>query len=113
MVRGIIVAPSILVTALLNWCEGLAPLRIRERAMPILPGRHQRQSPRFGGDFAFVDACVGEAVGLDCKGARHPQLVGSSEPADDSLAPARGIVNGLRISLALWGVIGLLLFLMR
>lgn len=81
--------------------------------MPILPGRHQRQSPRFGGDFAFVDACIGEAGGGDCKGAQHPQLVGSGEPADDPLAPARGIVNGLRISLVLWGVIGLLLFLIR
>jgi hypothetical protein len=31
--------------------------------------------------------------------------------ADDALAPARGILNGLRISLLLWSVIGIVFFL--
>jgi len=33
------------------------------------------------------------------------------EQTDDALEPARGILNGLRISLLLWGVIGLAFFL--
>jgi hypothetical protein len=33
------------------------------------------------------------------------------EQADDALAPARGIFNGLRLSLLLWSVIALVFFL--
>lgn len=81
--------------------------------MPILPRQHQRQCPQLGCDFASVDACVGKAVLMVCREMRYPRFVGSGEPANDPLAPARGIVNSLRVSLVLWGLIGLALFLVR
>lgn len=35
------------------------------------------------------------------------------EPDHDPLAPARGIVNGLRLSVTLWSLIALVVLLMR
>lgn len=80
--------------------------------MPTSRGRYQSHYRRFVSDLAFVDACMSESL-ADCNGERHPRLVGSGQPADDALAPARGIVNGLRFSLMLWALIALICLLMR
>jgi len=52
---------------------------------------------------------------IDRMDGRNPRLIERGddieEQTNDALAPARGIFNGLRISLLLWSVIGIVFFL--
>jgi hypothetical protein len=82
--------------------------------MPISRSRYQRQYLESVSSLAFTDARIGELFVTDCTGGRNPRPVERGEmeaQADDALAPARGILNGLRISLLLWSVIGIVFFL--
>lgn len=44
---------------------------------------------------------------------RAPHNICQEELDEDPLAPARGILNGLRVSVAIWGVLVLVVLLMR
>jgi hypothetical protein len=82
--------------------------------MPISRSRYRRQYLELVSHLAFTDARANELFATDRKDGRNARLVARGEmedQMDDALAPARGILNGLRISLLLWSVIGLAFFL--
>jgi hypothetical protein len=82
--------------------------------MRISRSRYQRQYLESVSSLAFTDARIGELFVTHCTGDRNSRPVERGEMeehVDDALAPARGILNGLRISLLLWSVIGLAFFL--
>ncbi len=81
--------------------------------MPISRRQYHRQYLQSVSYLAFTDARAKELFATERDG-RNPRLVNRGEMEDqpnDALAPARGILNGLRISLLLWSVIGLAFFL--
>jgi hypothetical protein len=84
--------------------------------MPISRRQYHRQYLQSVSYLAFTGARADESCVIDRLDSRNPRLVErgeTEEPTDDALAPARGILNGLRMSLLLWGVIGLAFLLMR
>ena len=81
--------------------------------MPISRSRYRRQYLESVSYLAFTDARANELFATERDG-RNPRLVKRGEmedQPDDAMAPARGILNGLRISLLLWSAIGLAFFL--
>ncbi|MGE0468819.1 MAG: hypothetical protein Nkreftii_003247 [Candidatus Nitrospira kreftii] len=82
--------------------------------MPISRRQYQRRYLQLVSYLAFTDARAKELLATDRKDDRNLRLVERAEmeeQTDDALAPARGILNGLRISFLLWSVLGLAFFL--
>jgi len=82
--------------------------------MRISRRQHHRQYLQSVSYLAFTGSRAGESFVIDRMDGRNPPLVERGdidEQTNDALAPARGIFNGLRISLLLWSVIGLAFFL--
>ncbi len=78
--------------------------------MPTSRNRYHRQYLQSVSYLTFTDARANELVATDRKDGQGAWLMGHDEmgeQADDPLAPARGILNGLRLSLLLWGFIAL------
>lgn len=78
--------------------------------MPSSRNRYHRQYLQSVSYLAFTDARANELFAANRKDGQGARLIGDGEmgeQADDPLAPARGIFNGLRISLLLWGFIAL------
>jgi hypothetical protein len=83
--------------------------------MPISRSRYRRQYLESVSYLAFTEARA-NALSTTQRDGRHPRLVKRGEmedQPDDALAPARGILNGLRISLTLWSFIALVILLTR
>jgi hypothetical protein len=79
--------------------------------------RETRQYPQSWGNLALAD----ESLGVLHKPNTNPcfprlslvQDMTEEEVEDDALAPATGILNGIRLSITLWSVIALIILWMR
>lgn len=84
--------------------------------MPISRRQYPRQYLQSVSHLAFTGVRAGESFVIECLHGRNPRLVERGETegqTDDALASAKGILNGLRLSLLLWSVIGLAFLLLR
>jgi hypothetical protein len=76
-----------------------------------------RQYPSSWGNLALADESPGVLQTLKAK-TRAPRLsvvqdITEEEVEGEALAPTMGIINGIRLSLTLWSLIGLSILLMR
>ena len=76
-----------------------------------------RQYPQSWGNLALADESLGVLQTPKAK-TRSPQLslvpdITEEEVEIEALAPTMGIINGIRLSLTLWSLIGLIILLMR
>jgi hypothetical protein len=79
--------------------------------------RETRQYPQSWGNLALADESLGVLQTPKAK-TRSPRLsvvqdITEEEVEVDALAPTTGIINGIRLSLTLWSLIGLIILLMR
>lgn len=77
--------------------------------------RDTRQYPHSWGNLALADESRGVLQSPKAK-TRSPRLSvvqDMTEEEVDTLAPTTGIVNGIRLSLTLWSLVGLIILLMR
>jgi len=77
--------------------------------------RGTRQYPQSWGNLALADESLAVLQTPKAK-TRSPQLSlvqDITEEEVEALAPATGIINGIRLSLTLWSLIGLIILLMR
>jgi hypothetical protein len=78
--------------------------------------RGTRQYPQSWGNLALADESLGVLQTPKAK-TRSPQLSVVQDIAEEveieALAPTTGIINGIRLSLTLWSLIGLIILLMR
>jgi hypothetical protein len=79
--------------------------------------RETRQYPQSWGNLALVDERLGVLQTPKSK-TRFPRLslvqdITEEEFEVDALDPATGIINGIRLFLTLWSLIGLIILLMR
>ena len=77
--------------------------------------RETRQSPQSWGNLALADESVGVLHTPKAK-TRLPHLsmvpdITEEEIEVDALAPTTGILNGVRLSLTLWSLIGVIILL--
>ena len=76
--------------------------------------RETRQYPQSWGNLALADESLGVLQTPKAK-TGFPRLSVVQDITEEevaALAPAMGIINGIRLSLTLWGLIGLILLLM-
>lgn len=90
--------------------EGSALLRSKGK-------RETRQYPQSWGNLALADESLAVLQTPQAK-TRSPQLslvpdITEEEVEIEALAPTMGIINGIRLSLTLWSLIGLIILLMR
>jgi hypothetical protein len=85
--------------------------------MLIAQSHDRGHHPQSGGTLAFTDRTFDELIGTSTKADQSRSRVVQNELeeglADDALAPARGILNALRLSVTLWSLIALVVILMR
>ena len=79
--------------------------------------RETRQYPQSWGNLALADESLAVLQTPKAK-TRSPQLslvqdITEEEVEIEALAPTMGIINGIRLSLTLWSLIGLIILLMR
>ena len=76
--------------------------------------RETRQYPQSWGNLALADESLGVLQKPKAKTgfSRLSVVQDITEEEVAALAPAMGIINGIRLSLTLWGLIGLILLLM-
>jgi len=77
--------------------------------------RETRKYPQSVGNLALADESLGVLQTPKAK-TRSPRLSvvqDITEEEVDALATATGIINGIRLSLTLWSLIGLIILLMR
>lgn len=79
--------------------------------------RETRQYPQSWGNLAIADESLAVLQTPKAK-TRSPQLslvpdITEEEVEIEALAPTMGIINGIRLSLTLWSLIGLIILLMR
>jgi hypothetical protein len=79
--------------------------------------RETRQYPQSWGNLALADESLALLQTPKAK-TRSPQLslvpdITEEEVEIEALAPTMGIINGIRLSLTLWSLIGLIILLMR
>jgi len=79
--------------------------------------RETRQYPQSWGNLALADESLGVLQTPTAKTC-SPQLsvvqdITEEEVEIEALAPTMGIINGIRLSLTLWSLIGLIILLMR
>ena len=77
--------------------------------------RETRQYPQSWGNLALADESLAVLQTPKAK-TRSPQLSlvqDITEEEVEALAPTMGIINGVRLSLTLWSLIGLIILLMR
>ena len=79
--------------------------------------RETQQYPQSWGNLALADESVAELQTPKSK-TRSSQLsviqgITEEEVEVDALAPTMGIINGVRLSLTLWSLVGLIILLMR
>jgi hypothetical protein len=79
--------------------------------------RETRQHPQSWGNLALADESLAVLQTPKAK-TRSPQLslvqdITEEEVEIEALAPTMGIINGIRLSLTLWSLIGLIILLMR
>lgn len=77
--------------------------------------RETRQYPQSVGNLALADESLGVFQKPQAK-TRIPRLSlvpDITEDEIDALAPATGILNGIRLSLTLWSLIGVIILLLR
>ena len=60
-----------------------------------------------------LEALLAPQANKEAKPLRAPHESRQKELEEDPLEPARGILNGLRVSVAMWGVVVLVMLLMR
>ncbi len=78
--------------------------------------REPRQYPQSWGNLALADKSLGVLQPPKAK-TRSPRLsmvrdIAEEEVEIEALALTTGMINGIRLSLTLWGLIGLILLLM-
>ena len=84
--------------------------------MTPLQGSVRRSSPQSAQNRAFAEGALEALLLPNTKetesrtGAAHAKC--HEELSEDPLAPARGIMNGLRLSVTLWGFVVLGVFLL-
>jgi hypothetical protein len=81
------------------------------------PQRETRQYPQSWGNLALADESLG-VLQTPLAKTCSPQLsvvqdITEEEVEIEALAPTMGIINGIRLSLTLWSLIGLIILLMR
>jgi hypothetical protein len=85
--------------------------------MLISQGRDRGYYPQLGSKLAFTDTTLDELLRASSKADQGRWRAGQDEMekelADDALAPARGMLNGLRLSVTLWSLIALVVLLTR
>jgi hypothetical protein len=79
--------------------------------------RETRRYPQSWGNLALADESLAVRQTPQAK-TRSPQLslvpdITEEEVEIEALAPTMGIINGIRLSLTLWSLIGLIILLMR
>ena len=79
--------------------------------------RETRQYPQSWGNLALADQSLGVLQTSKAKPG-YPRLsvvqdIREEEVEIEALAPTTGILNGIRLSLTLWSLIGLIILLMR
>ena len=76
--------------------------------------RETRQYPQSVGNLALADQSLGPFQTPRAK-TRTPRfsLVPDITGEVDALAPATGILNGIRLSLTLWSLLGVIILLIR
>jgi hypothetical protein len=79
--------------------------------------RETRPYPQSWGNLALADESLGVLQTPKAK-TRSPQLslvqdITEEEVEIKALAPTMGIINGIRLSLTVWSLIGLIILLMR
>jgi hypothetical protein len=77
--------------------------------------RETRQYPHSWGNLALADESLAVLQTPKSK-IRSPRLSvvqDMTEEEVDTLVPTTGIINGIRLSLMLWGLIGVIILLMR
>ncbi len=84
---------------------------------PLGEGPAGRPYPRSAENLALalvtLEALLTPQANEEAKPLRAPHDYSHKELDEDPLAPARGILNGLRVSVAMWGVVVLVVLLMR
>jgi hypothetical protein len=89
----------------------------QEEIMYISQGRDRGHYPQSGSNLAFTDTTLDPLHEPNHKSDENRWYMGqaemSKELTDEALAPAKGILNGLRLSVTLWGLIALVVLLMR
>jgi len=78
--------------------------------------RETRQFPQSVGNLALADESLGVFLQTPQAKTRTPRLSlvpDITEDESDALAPATGILNGIRLSLTLWSLIGVIILLLR
>ena len=90
--------------------EGNALMQTKEQ-------RETRQYPQSWGNLALADESLAVRQTPQAK-TRSPQLslvpdITEEEVEIEALAPTMGIINGIRLALTLWSLIGLIILLMR
>lgn len=85
--------------------------------MPTKGTRETRQDPQSWGNLALADESLDILQKPNAK-TRSPRLsvvqdMTEEEGEVDALAPTTGIIIGIRLSLMLWGLIGLIILLIR
>ena len=85
--------------------------------MPTTRTWGTQKYPRAEGNVALADERLGVFQAPKAK-PRAPQLrlvraMTEEEGEREALAPAIGMMNGIRLALTLWSLIGLIIFLMR
>jgi len=76
--------------------------------------REMRQDPQSVGNLALADESLGAFQTPRAK-TRTPRLslVPDITEEIDALAPTTGILNGIRLSLTLWSLLGVIILLIR
>jgi hypothetical protein len=77
--------------------------------------RDTRQYPQSWGNLAFADESRGvlQSPKTKTRSSRLSVVQDITEEEVDALAPTTGMINGIRLSLTLWSLIGLIILLMR
>lgn len=85
--------------------------------MYISQGRDRGHYPQLGSNLAFTDTTLDPLREPNRTSDQNRWYVGqaemSNELTDEALAATKGILNGLRLSVTLWGLIALVVLLMR
>jgi hypothetical protein len=82
--------------------------------MPTKGQREPRQYPQSWGNLALANESLGVRQTTNAK-TRSPRLSvvqGMAEEEVDALALTTGIINGIRLSLMLWGLMGVIILLL-
>ncbi|HSF67712.1 MAG TPA: hypothetical protein VLA67_09840 [Nitrospiraceae bacterium] len=87
----------------------------RDALMQTKRKQATRRSLRSWANLALADECLGGLQTPTAKtcAARLSVVPDTTEEEIEALAPTMGIINGIRLSLTLWSLIGLIILLMR